>query len=105
MCVSDPQVRSRLRPCGRRLVSADSSPLTVGGELEMTIVFPGLSCDMLLVVASIGSVGLLGTDSGTIVLRKPCNRACHISWTCEGGNCGRKVDQCYSYTNRDLFLM
>ena len=38
-------MRSRLRPCGRRLVSADSSPLTV--------VFPGLSCDMLFVVASI----------------------------------------------------
>ena len=29
MCTSDPHVRSRLRPCGRRLVSADSSPLTV----------------------------------------------------------------------------
>ena len=41
MCASDPQVRSRLRPCGRRLVSADSSPLTVKGELEMTIVFSG----------------------------------------------------------------
>ena len=36
MCASDPQVRSRLRPCGRWLVSADSSPLTVKGELEMT---------------------------------------------------------------------
>ena len=63
MCASDPQVRSRLRPCGRRLVSADSSPLTVKGELEMIIVFPGLSCDMLLVVASIGSDGLLGTEA------------------------------------------
>ena len=29
-----------------RLVSADSSPLTVKGELDMAIVFPGLSCDM-----------------------------------------------------------
>ena len=29
MCTSDPHVRSRLRLCGRRLVSADSSPLTV----------------------------------------------------------------------------
>ena len=28
MCAADLQVRSRLRPCGRRLVSADSSPLT-----------------------------------------------------------------------------
>ena len=63
MYASDRQVRSRLRPCGRRLVSADSSPLTVKGELEMTIVFLGLSCDMLLVVASIGSDGLLGTDA------------------------------------------
>ena len=63
MCASDPQVRSRQRPSGRRLVSADSSPLTVKGELEMTIVFPGLSCDMILVVASIGSDGLLGTEA------------------------------------------
>ena len=29
----------------------------------MTIVFPGLSCDLLLVVASIGSDGLLGTEA------------------------------------------
>ena len=59
MCVSDPQVRSRLRSCGRRLVYVDSSPLTVRGELDMTVVFPGLICDMILVVASIGSDGLL----------------------------------------------
>ena len=62
MCAADPQVRSRLRLCGRRLVSADSSPLTVKGELELNIAFPGLSCDMLFVVASIGSDGLLGTE-------------------------------------------
>ena len=63
LCVSDPRMRSRLRPCGRRLVSADSSTLTVRGELDMTVVFPGLSCDMILVVASIGSDGLLGTEA------------------------------------------
>ena len=63
MCAADPQVRSRLRPCGRRLVSADSSPLTVKGELELNVVLPGLSCDMLFVVASIGSDGLLGTEA------------------------------------------
>ena len=63
ICVADPQVRSRLHPCRRRVVSADSSPLTVKGELELTIVFPGLSCDMLFVVASIGSDGLLGTET------------------------------------------
>ena len=63
MCAADTQVRSRLRPWGRRLVSADSSPLTVKGELELSVVFPGLSCDMLFVVASIGSDGLLGTEA------------------------------------------
>ena len=63
MCTSEPQVRARLRPCGRRLVSADSSPLSVKGEIELTIVFPGLSCDMLLVVANIDSDGLLGTEA------------------------------------------
>ena len=63
MCAADPQVRFRLRPCGRRLVSADSSPLTVKGELELNVVFLGLSCDMLFVVASIGSDGLLGTEA------------------------------------------
>ena len=63
MCAVDPQVRSRLRLCGLRLVLADSSPLTVKGELEFTVVFPGLSCDMLFVVASIGSDGLPGTEA------------------------------------------
>ena len=63
MCVADPQVRSRLCPCGCRLVSSDLSPLTVKGELELTVVFPGLSCDMLFVVASIGSDGQLGTEA------------------------------------------
>ena len=54
------RVRSRLRPYDSRLVSADSSPLTLCGELDMTVVFPGLSCD---VVASIESDGLLGTEA------------------------------------------
>ena len=43
MCFSDPRVRSRLRPCGRRLVSADSSPLTVHGELDNDCCFSGLN--------------------------------------------------------------
>ena len=29
----------------------------------MTIVFPGLQCDKLLVIASIGSEGVLGTEA------------------------------------------
>ena len=41
----------------------DSPPLTVKEELELTLVFPGLSCDMILVVVSIGSDGLLGTEA------------------------------------------
>ena len=65
MCIADPTVRSELRPCRRRLVSADSSPLIVHvqGQLELAIVFPGLCCDMLFVVANIGSDGLLGTEA------------------------------------------
>ena len=35
----------------------------VRGELDMTIAFPGPSCDMVLVVAGIGSDGLLGTEA------------------------------------------
>ena len=63
MCAADPQVKSRIRPCARRLVSADSSPLTVIGELELDVVFPGLKCIMCCVVARIGSDGLLGTEA------------------------------------------
>ena len=61
MRVVKPEVRSALQVCHRRLVSADSSPLTVQGQLELDIVFPGLCCRMLFVVANIGSDGLLGT--------------------------------------------
>ena len=56
-------MRSELRPCRHRLVSADSSPLIVQGQLELAIVFPGLCCDMLFLVANIGSDGLLGTEA------------------------------------------
>ena len=42
MCVVIPEVRSALQICRHRLVSADSSPLTVQGQLELDIVFPGL---------------------------------------------------------------
>ena len=63
MCMLDPRVRSELRPCRRRLVSADLSPLMMQGQLELYIVFPGLCCDMLFVVANIGSDGLLGTEA------------------------------------------
>ena len=63
MCVVKPEECSALQICRRRLVSADSSPLTVQGQLELDIVFPGLCCKMLFVVANIGSDGLLGTEA------------------------------------------
>ena len=94
MCAADPQVRSRLHPCGCRLVSADSSLLTIKWELELTIVFPGLSCDMLFVVASIGSEGLLGTEA-----LQSCSPH---QLDLRTGNCGQKADQRYNCTSRDL---
>ena len=63
MCAVNPEVRSALQTCRRRRVLADSSPLTVQGQLELDIVFPGLCCKMLFVVANIGSDGLLGTEA------------------------------------------
>ena len=42
MSVVNTEVRSALQICRRRLVSADSSPLTVQGQLELDIVFPGM---------------------------------------------------------------
>ena len=61
MCKVHPQVKSRIRPC--TLVSADSSPLTVVGRIDLDVVFPGLQCNMCCVVASIGSDGLLGKEA------------------------------------------
>ena len=43
MCAADPVFGTRLQPCRCRLVSADSSPLMVRGELDMTVVFSGLA--------------------------------------------------------------
>ena len=63
MCTVNQAVRSALQPCRRRLVSADSSPLMVQGQMELDIVFPGLGCTMMFVVANIGSDGLLGTEA------------------------------------------
>ena len=63
MCTVNPAVHSALRPFRHRLVSPDCSPLMVQGQLELDIVFPGLCCKMLFVVANIGSDGLLGTEA------------------------------------------
>ena len=63
ICVAKPEVHYTLEICRRRLVSADSSPLMAQGQLELDIVFPGLCCKMLFVVANIGSDGLLSTEA------------------------------------------
>ena len=42
MCKVHPQVKSRLSLCTCRLVSADSSPLTVVGRINLNVAFPGL---------------------------------------------------------------
>ena len=63
MCKVHPQVKSIIRLCTRRLVSADSSPLTVVGRINLDVVFLGPQCNMCCVVASIGSDGLLGTEA------------------------------------------
>ena len=63
MCKIHPQEKSGLILCTRRLVSADSSPLTVMGRINLNVAFPGLQCDMCCVVASIGSDGLQGTEA------------------------------------------
>ena len=53
MCDVHPEVRHGLVPCAQCLVSADSSPLTVMGRINLNVVFPGLRCDMWCVVAGI----------------------------------------------------
>ena len=63
MCDIHPEVGIGLVPCTQRLVSADSSPLTVIGRINLNVVFPGLRCDMWCVVAGIGTDGLLGTEA------------------------------------------
>ena len=63
MCEIHPEVRIGLVKCMQRLVSADSSPLTVIGRINLNVVFPGLRCDMWCVVAGIGTDGLLGTEA------------------------------------------
>ena len=63
MCDVHPEVRNGLFPCAQRLMSADSSPLTVMGRINLNVVFPGLRCDMWCVVAGIGTDGLLGTEA------------------------------------------
>ena len=62
----------------------------------MTIVFPELRCKMVLVVASIGSEGLLG--------RRHCNRACLINSTSVWANCGLMDSRRYNYISSDRWF-
>ena len=63
ICDIHPEVNLGLVPCTQRLVSADSSPLTVRGRVNLNVIFPGLRCDMWCVVAEIGTDGLLGMEA------------------------------------------
>ena len=92
MCTVDPMVRSRLRPCRRGLVSTDSSPLTVKKELELNVVFPGLCCDMLFVVAS---MGLTGYGGPAVV---PATSVESAYWTVVGS---RPIDTTIASTETD----
>ena len=92
LCTVDPMVRSRLRPCQRRLVSADSS-LTVKRELELNVVFPGLCCDMSFVVANIG---LLGTEALQSCLLHQLDLRTGQLWAA-----GRPADRHYNCISRD----
>ena len=75
MCTVDRMVRSKLRPCSRRLVSADLSHLTVTGELELNVFRDCVvTCYMWWPVL----------DRMACWVRKPCSRACHISWISNG---------------------
>ena len=93
MCKAHPQVKSRIRPCTRWLVSADSSPLTVVGRINLDVVFPGLKCNMCCIVASIGYDRLLGTEALQSCL--------HTSSICEQANYGQKAGRYCNYTNRN----
>ena len=93
MCTVYPAVRSALRPCLRRLVSADSSPLIVQGQLELAIVFPGLCCDMFLWWP-------------TLVLtvywaQRPYSPTYHTNWICGQVSCGQMDGLHCSYNNSD----
>ena len=79
MCTVDPAVRSALRPCHRRLVSADSSPLIVQGQLELNIMFPGLCCDMLFVLTVYWAQRLYSPTY-------------HTNWICVQVSCGQMDD-------------
>ena len=81
------QVTTMSTPVGLSgLVSFD-----VQGQLELSIALPGLCCDMLFVVANIGSDGLLGTEA--------CSPTSHISSICVRENYGLMDGLHCSYTN------
>ena len=102
MCKVHPQVKSRIRLCTRRLVSADSSPLTVVGQINLDVVFPRLQCNMCCVVASIGSDGLLGTEAlQSCLIVVPITRIWNCSGTssiCEQASYGQKAGRRCNYT-------
>ena len=103
MCTAHPQVRSTIRPCMRWLVSADSSPLTVIGKIDLDVVFPGLKCSMSCVVVSIGSDGLLGTEALQLCLPHQLDLRTGLLWA-EGRSTLQLHQQKPTPDVRGLFL-
>ena len=104
MCAADRQVRFRQRPCGRRLVSADSSWLTVKGELElnvMTVMFQIISTLTLEVPSFLkGIAGLRGVSPNVQLYSEPWGHVDHSNVNCA---C-LSSDQTAAYVH-DLALM
>ena len=79
MCVVDLTVRSELRPCRRRLVSADSSSLMVQGQLELAIVFQ----DCVVICC----LWWPTSDLTDCWAQRPYSPTSHISWICVQESC------------------
>ena len=69
----------------------------------MTVVFPGLSCDMVFVVAGIGSEGLLGTEALQSCLPHQLDLRTG-QYVPLQDSCGRMVSQHYSYISSNSLL-
>ena len=69
MCASEPQVRARLPPCERQLVSADSSPLSVKGEIIAPVSVRSSSGIRLGSCSLVEPSGGVTEDHGVVVGR------------------------------------
>ena len=92
MCAADQLFGSRLRPCRRRLVSADSSPLMVRGELDMFFWVYSVTWRWQLLAS------VLKDCWGW----RPCNNVCLISSISVRVNCGLRDTTIASTTSAHI---